>query len=201
MSETQPNHFWHETWKRIVAFLKSAGLFSGELVKVLLLAGITIFLVRHFLFKPFYVKGASMEPNFLERDYLIIDELTYRFKNPVRGEVVVFHHDNDYFIKRVVGLPGETVKVSEGVVTIFNSTHPAGFVLDESYLPKDLRTFGNVTVELGKDEFYVMGDNRDNSFDSRRFGPVAEDKIVGRVVLRGWPFDRASLLRVPEFKN
>src|SRR5437868_14157343 len=102
--------------------LRSAGLFLFELIKVGLLAALTIGLIRYFLFKPFYVKGASMEPNFLDHEYLIIDELTYRLRAPERGGVIVFHYPGDpqqYFLKRIIGLPGERVKVAEGRLTVY----------------------------------------------------------------------------------
>lgn len=166
------------------------------------LAILTIIAIRYFLFKPFYVKGASMEPNFYDHEYLIIDELTYRLRAPERGEVVVFHYPNDptqYFLKRIVGLPGERVKVQGGQITIYNSAHPEGIGVEESYLPKDLETMGDDTITVGSDEYFVMGDNRPNSFDSRRFGPVNKSLIVGRAWFRGWPFSRLQKFSSPTF--
>ncbi|MCB9798958.1 signal peptidase I [Candidatus Nomurabacteria bacterium] len=185
------------------SFIMKVGTFFLELIKIAVLAGITIALVRHFLFKPFYVKGASMEPTFIERDYLIIDEISYRFRQPERGEVVVFNaplqeaDGRDHYLKRVIGLPGERVKVEEDKVIIFNELHPQGLVLDEEYI-KGLKTPGFLTVELGRNEYFVMGDNREASFDSRRFGPIHEDAIVGRAWVRGWPFSRFGTFEVPE---
>lgn len=173
-----------------------------ETLKVLAVAGITVFLVRYFLFKPFYVKGASMEPTFHENEYLIIDELSYRFREPMRGEVVVFKYldvQQDYFLKRVIGLPGERVKVSDGKVTVYNQEHPEGIVIDESYLPKDLLTVGEKNVSLGPNQFFVLGDNRGNSYDSRKFGPIDRTQIVGRVVVRGWPLSKAQSFKAPSF--
>src|SRR3990167_3725877 len=97
--------------------LTAAALFFLELVKIALLALVTILLIRYYLFKPFYVKGASMEPTFYEKEYLIIDEITYRFREPERGEVIVFRYPEnpkEYFLKRIIGLPGETIKITEG---------------------------------------------------------------------------------------
>lgn len=188
--------------KSLSASFGSIGLFLLELIKVAVLAGITIVLVRHFLFKPFYVKGASMEPNFFDKEYLIIDELTYRFREPQRGEVVVFKYPEnpkEFFLKRIIGLPGERVKVSEGKVTIYNEQHPEGVILDESYLPADLLTSGDRTfVPLSNDQYFVMGDNRPNSYDSRRFGAVDKSLVVGRVFFRGWPLNRAELISEPD---
>jgi len=197
MTEEQPR----SAKKIILSYLAGAGLFLLELVKVAVLAGITIALVRYFLFKPFYVKGASMEPNFFDKEYLIIDELSYRLRAPQRGEVIVFKYPNnpkEYFLKRIIGLPGERVKVSEGQVTVYNKEHPEGVVLDEPYLPQDLLTVGNgLPVQLDENNYFVMGDNRQNSYDSRRFGPIDKSLIVGRAWFRGWPFNRAQILSEP----
>lgn len=179
------------------------GLFIVEVGKIIILAGITIFLVRYFLFKPFYVKGASMEPNFRPQEYLIIDELTYRFHEPERGEVIVFKHSSspkEYYLKRIIGLPGERVKISDGKIVIYNSLHPEGITIEESYLPADLPTIGEKNTVLGENQYFVLGDNRSNSYDSRRFGPINRDVIVGRVIFRGWPFHRMQTFRTPEFK-
>ena len=186
--------------KKLVNFLISAGIFILEMLKVAVLAGITIALIRYYLFKPFYVKGASMEPNFHEKEYLIIDELSYRFREPVRGEVIVFRYPEDpkeYFLKRIIGLPGETVKVTGGKVFVYNSEHPEGFELGEEYLPKDLITEGEKTTKVGENQVFVLGDNRPNSFDSRRFGPIDKSLVVGRAWLRGWPLNKLAVFSKP----
>jgi signal peptidase I len=173
-----------------------------ELLKLVVLAVSTIVIIRHFLFKPFYVKGASMEPNFFDHEYLVIDELSYRLREPARGDVVVFRYPNDpkeFFLKRIIGLPGERIKIAEGTITIYNSAHPEGKELHESYLPTDLFTIGEETAVIGENEYYVMGDNRSNSFDSRRFGAVNKSAIVGRAWFRGWPFSRIEKFEAPLF--
>ena len=201
MSENQ-NNFEQIPEQR--SRLKVAFSFVFELVKVIVLAGITIALIRYFLFKPFYVKGASMEPNFLDHEYLIVDELSYRLREPERGEVVVFKYPNnqdEYFLKRIIGLPGERIKVSDGKITVYNAKNPEGVQLDETYLSKELVTLGESrTVTLGADEYYVLGDNRPNSFDSRRFGPVNKSLIIGRAFLRGWPLNRVAKFSAPNFE-
>jgi signal peptidase I len=181
-------------------FLASASIFFLELVKIVLLAGITIAVVRYFLFKPFYVKGQSMEPNFYEKDYLIIDELSYRFREPQRGEVIVFRAPvvhKDYYLKRIVGLPGERIKVGDGKLVVYNDDYPQGVLVEEIYL--DETTPGSNMITLGSDQYYVLGDNRDASYDSRRFGPINESEIVGRAWVRGWPFTRISAFGNPEY--
>lgn len=182
--------------------LRAAGLFLWEFVKVAALAGVTIVLVRYFLFKPFYVKGASMEPNFLDHEYLIIDEISYRLRAPARGEVIVFRYPEnpkEYFLKRIIGLPSDRVSVGNGTITIYNSEHPEGVEVHESYLPADLATTGEKVTVLGPDQYFVMGDNRNNSYDSRRFGPIDKSAIVGRAWLRGWPLSRVTTFHAPDF--
>lgn len=181
--------------------LLSFGLFLLELIKVAIMAGLTIFMVRYFLFKPFYVKGQSMEPNYYEKEYLIIDELSYRLREPVRGEVVVLKApppvEKDFYLKRILGLPGERVKVEDNKVIIYNENHPEGIIVNEKYLTES--TPGAITITLGPDQFFVLGDNRDASHDSRRFGAIHRKDIVGRTWIRGWPVSRVSILSAPTY--
>ena len=182
---------------------KKAGLaFLFELIQVIVISLAIIIPVRYFLVQPFYVKGASMEPNFFNSEYLMIDELSYRFHPPQRGDVVVLRYPNDtkeYFIKRVIGLPGETVEVAGGQVKIFNDQHPNGFVMDEKgYLDQDY-TQSTQTVTLKNDEYFVMGDNRLASLDSRIFGPVKSNLLIGRVWFRAWPLDRWKVFHTPVY--
>lgn len=181
---------------------KSAGLFMLDLLKLVVIAAVSIFLIRYYLFQPFYVKGASMEPNFDDHEYLVISKLTYRLRTPQRGDVIVFRYPGDqreYFLKRIIGLPGERVKVANGQVTIYNIAHPEGAKLEESYLPKDLATMGDKTSTVAENQYFVLGDNRGNSFDSRRFGPIDQNLIIGQVWLRGWPISRVERFAPPAF--
>lgn len=158
--------------------------------------------VRYFLIQPFYVKGASMEPNFFDHEYLIIDEISYRFSEPERGDILVFHYPNEpknYFIKRLVGLPGETVEVANGQVKIYNDEYPNGIVLDESKYLNDSYTAQTRRDTLKTDEYFVLGDNRASSLDSRFFGPIQEYEVVGRVWVRGWPLDRWKVFNNPDY--
>lgn len=175
-----------------------------EMIQVLAVSLAIIIPVRWFLIQPFYVQGASMEPNFFDHEYLIIDELSYRLGDPTRGDIVVFHYPNDpkqFFIKRVIGLPGETVEIAEGKVRIYNDAHPNGIVLDETdYLDQDF-TAASQTVTLKSDQYYLLGDNRSSSLDSRFFGPVARKFVVGRVWVRGYPVDRWKHFDAPSYPN
>lgn len=190
--------FWH---RKLGPTLGAVALFVLEVVQIVIISAAIIIPIRYFLIQPFYVEGASMEPNYYDHEYLIIDEITYRFREPERGEIVVFRYPQDpsqFFIKRVIGLPGETVEVSEGRVTIYNDEHPSGIVLEEDYLDVSL-TFGKKRVSLNKDEYYVLGDNRDESLDSRNFGPIRASDIVGRVWVRGLPVSRIDVFDLPEY--
>ena len=162
--------------------------FWKELFKLILLAVIIVVPFRLYVAQPFIVDGLSMYPTFNNGHYLIIDELSYYFKDPVRGSAVVFKYPKDpskYFIKRIIGLPGETVSIKSGKVTIINTNHPKGLALDESYvkLVKD----ETADYVLSDDQYFVMGDNRLQSSDSRIWGPVPADNLIGRPIVRFWP--------------
>lgn len=180
--------------------------FIFELIQVAAVSLAIIIPVRYFLIQPFYVKGASMEPSFFDHEYLIIDEVSYRFAEPQRGDIVVFRYPVDpkqYFIKRVIGLPGETVEVSPEGIKIYNDQYPNGMMIDESsYLSKDVvpSTISR-TLTLKTGEYFVMGDNRGSSLDSRFFGAIKRSDIVGKVWLRGWPFDRWKMFDRPVYPS
>jgi len=138
-----------------------------------------------------------MEPNFYNHEYLIIDQISFRFREIKRGEVIVFRYPRnpqEYFIKRVVALPSESIEIKEGDVYIYNEKNPQGVLIEEPYL--DERYLSSYSSEekinLNSQEFYVLGDNRSSSMDSRNFGPLNEEFITGRVFLRGLPISRAA---------
>lgn len=195
-----------------IEYLGIGGLLL-EMVKVFLLAVVIIIPVRVFLFQPFFVQGSSMEPNFEDGQYLVVSEFGYKetvlnvsdrfhftvdsFKAINRQDVIVFRYPKNpeqFFIKRIIGLPGESVEVRLGKVIIYNEGHPNGFVLDESgYLGAEILTQDMARVTLKDDAYFVMGDNRMFSYDSRGFGPLGKDMVIGRVLLRAWPVERFSL--------
>ena len=181
--------------------------FIWETTKVVLISLVIILPIRYFLIQPFFVKGSSMVPNFHDKEYILVDKWTYRLGRPDRGDVIIFKYPGnpqEYFIKRIIGLPGETVLVpGDNTVHIYNSQYPNGFILNESvYLPKENPTYcsGNTTwcgkrVTLGPDEYFVMGDNREHSSDSRFFGPVNRSEFFsGLAWLRLWPLNEISLI-------
>jgi len=187
MPPTSNKRPWHH-------ILLDLGEFIVELVKVVLISLVIILPVRYYLVQPFYVKGASMEPTFLDHEYLLIDEISYRFEKPERGAVVVFRYPRDprqFFIKRIIGLPGETVSIKNGRVSISRAEATEELTLEEPYLESSITTTSSdfsVTVPAGS--YFLMGDNRNASLDSRIFGPVSERYLIGRVWLRAWPLDR-----------
>jgi signal peptidase I len=154
--------------------------------------------IRLFVATPFIVSGASMEATFQNYDYLIIDRITYRLSDPQRGDVVVFglpQETSRDLIKRVIGLPGETVVLENGKVKIINAAKPDGFVLSEPYLsPENLGGASDMRVTLGQDQYFVLGDNRRVSADSRLWGTLPRNDMVGRVLVRLYPFPAISFL-------
>ncbi len=166
-----------------------------EIVRFALLALLIVLPIRIFVAQPFIVSGASMESTFSTGQYLIVDQLSYRFDEPSRGEVIVFRYPKDpskFFIKRIIGLPGDAIKIDGNKVTIINPTHPDGVTLDESYV-LNMKPNTTITETLGDGEYFVMGDNRDASSDSRAWGVLQRDKIVGRAFLRLFPFTKIDI--------
>lgn len=196
-----PTQQW-ETQSRYDSFWRTTVEFILEITKVVVISLAIIIPIRYFLVQPFYVKGASMEPNFEDHQYLIINEITYRFNDPQRGDIVVFRYPKDprqYFIKRIIGLPGEKVIVKDGKVYIFNDEYKNGVAINENIYLDTTVTVGNKEIELGEDEYFVLGDNRSASLDSRSFGAVPKRLIVGKVWLRGWPFQEFKIFQTPEY--
>jgi signal peptidase I len=183
------------TQKKFGAFKE----FLWETIKVVIISLIIIIPVRYYVIQPFYVNGASMEPNFYDNEYLIINEISYHLHVPERGDIIVFKYPKkptDFFIKRVIGLPGEKVSIKNNKIVIYNLAHAGGFVLDESsYLPETTETNGDIEVTLGQDEYYVLGDNRTSSLDSRAFGPINKSYIIGKTWLRGWPINKFKVFK------
>ncbi|MDA0208551.1 MAG: signal peptidase I [bacterium] len=173
-----------------------------DLLQVVVIAAIIIVPVRLWVVKPFIVKGASMEEAFHQNDYLVIDQISYKFRDIQRGEVVVFHPPNrpsEHYIKRVIGLPGETVAIAEGEITIYNDEYPNGKILRESYISDETLVDEPVSEVLKENEYYLIGDNRDASLDSRRIGPISNDSIVGRAWIRGLPLEDFGTIPIPNY--
>jgi len=160
-----------------------------ETLRFALIAILIVVPIRWFIAQPFIVSGASMDDTFNNGQYLIVDQVSYYFNDPGRGDVVIFRYPRDpskFFIKRIIGVPGDTVTIEESVVTIINETHPDGFILDEPYITTMSPT-APLTEVLGPREYFVMGDNRDHSSDSRVWGVLQEERIIGRAWVRLFP--------------
>ena len=176
--------------------------FVWETIRVVIVSLVIILPVRYFVIQPFFVSGSSMVPNFHDKEYILVDKWTYRLEAPHRGDVIIFRYPNnpkEYFIKRILGLPGETVLAGlDNSVVVYNVRYPKGFtVFEKGYLPAANPThcdansnpkYCGVKVTLGPDEYFVMGDNREHSSDSRFFGPVNKSYFAGLAWLRLFPF-------------
>lgn len=166
-----------------------------ELFQFALIALLIVVPVRYFIAQPFIVSGASMEDTFHSGEYLIIDQVTYHLHEPERGDVVVFRYPKDpskFFIKRVIGLPGETIDIQGNVVKLIKADNTEA-TLNEPYI-KTMAENTSLTEKLGDREYFVMGDNRDASSDSRVWGVLQREKIVGRALLRLFPVNEVDLL-------
>jgi signal peptidase I len=166
---------------------------------------IVVVLIR-LIIQPFSVYGSSMEPNFHNHEYIIVNEVSYRLHKPSRGDVIVFKfpdNKNKIYIKRIIGLPNEQIVVKDNQVVVYNHDYPSGIELRESYIPSETKTlprnnqFSDVT--LSNNEYYVMGDNRQASSDSREWGPLASDLIIGRSWVICWPFSDWQVIKTPSY--
>ena len=166
-----------------------------EIIQFALIALIIVIPVRWFIAQPFIVSGSSMENTFHSGDYLIVDQISYYFHQPQAGDVIVFRYPRNpsiFFIKRIIGVPGDTIQINGNIVTITNKQHPKGEVLKEPYItPMSPTTF--LKEKLGPNDYFVMGDNRDKSSDSRVWGILPRQNIIGRVFLRLYPFNHAGI--------
>ena len=156
-----------------------------------------VYLVIHFVGQRTQVLGSSMEPKLSSEDNLIVDKISYRFHDPERFDIIVFpfrYEDNTFYIKRIIGLPGETVQIDEDGNIIID-----GEILEEGYGKEVIASPGRAyeEIQLGDDEYFVMGDNRNSSVDSRdpSVGNIMRDEIIGRAWLRIWPIDKFGLIR------
>ena len=175
--------------------------FLLETLKLAILAFLIVFPIRYFVFQPFLVSGNSMHPNFEDRDYLLVDEISFRFREPERGEVIVFRapaEPTSRYIKRIIGLPNETVEIKDGFVFISNDDKTE--LLDESeYLASGVFTSGNLNITLKDNEYFVLGDNRLFSSDSRVWGILPEKNIIGKAFFRALPANNLSIITKPVY--
>lgn len=179
-----------------VATQKKEENFFSEILRFTLIALFIVIPIRIFIAQPFIVQGSSMDTTFATDQYLIVDQLTYRFEPVERGDVIVFRYPRDpskFFIKRVIAIPGDTLTIDRDTVTIKNDEHPEGVVLDEPYV-HEMRPDTVLTEKLGPHEYFVMGDNRNASSDSRMWGVLRDDLIIGRAFIRLLPLSKIGVL-------
>ena len=170
-----------------------------EIIETIAIAVVAVFLVRTFVVQPFLVSGSSMEPSFYNSDYLLVDELTYRFREPSRGEVIVFKYPGNhrsYYIKRIIGLPGEHIVIDNGKISIYKDGK--GIDLKEPYI-SHLKSSGHFETTLNENQYFVMGDNRNFSFDSRSWGSLNRSEIIGLARLRLWPMNKVMAFTSPAY--
>ncbi|MBI3305891.1 signal peptidase I [Candidatus Nomurabacteria bacterium] len=175
--------------------VKTKGQSFWEIVRFTLFALAVVIPIRIFITEPFVVSGSSMVPSFEDSNYLIVDKISYKLSDPKREDIVIFRYPNDqtkFFIKRIIGLPKETVDIKGSVVTIINGEHKNGFVLDEPYVKNTSNN--TLHLQLKSGEYFVMGDNRSGSSDSRYWGPVKRDLLVGKAFLRLLPIDEIGIM-------
>ncbi|HSX58173.1 MAG TPA: signal peptidase I [Candidatus Saccharimonadales bacterium] len=178
-----------------------------DVIETVVVAAAIFVVVYLFLLQPHQVRGASMKPNFQDGQYILTDKISYRFAQPKRGEVIIFKAPTDMdvdFIKRIIGLPGERVKISDGKVTIYNDQNKNGFVLNEPYQTLGPTSGGkeapqNTEVTIPKDQYFVLGDNRLESFDSRSWGTLPKKNIIGKAWLRYWPLSQIGFITHPTY--
>ncbi len=166
-----------------------------EIVEFAFIALLIVIPVRMFIAQPFIVSGASMEDTFHSGEYLIIDQISYHLEDPKRGDVIVFRYPQDpskFFIKRIIGMPGDTISI-EGSTVNLTTKDGEEILLDEPYI-KSMKENTNLSEVLGDREYFVMGDNRDFSSDSRVWGVLQKEKIIGKAFLRLFPFNEAGIL-------
>lgn len=183
-------------WRRVLvgSYLLDENETPGSMLVWLISIIIIVKLAQTFIIQPFIVDGGSMIPTFHNKEFLLVDKISYRLGDPNRGDVAIFklyegandQYGGKYLIKRIIGLPGERVSIKDGVTTIYNKENPEGFVLNESYVTyKDI--YKNVDITLDEGHYFMMGDNRTQSYDSRDWGPLDEENLKGQVLFRLYP--------------
>jgi len=191
---------------------QSNGVLNAILETVIYIVAIlvSVVVIRHFFIAPFSVDGASMNPNLSHGELIIVNKIGYselfgyKFGEPERGDIVVIIPPNDtskFYVKRLIGLPNEKIEFTNGEVIVHNDSYPQGVRLDEDYLSYNNRYtnppggYRNKTISLHERDYYVLGDNRAHSHDSRAFGAINKSSIVGKVWFIAWPFEKIHIVK------
>ena len=208
-SPAQPPRFYSKLLREFLEFT------ADVLLNTLIIVGIII-LVRFIFISPFEVNGSSMVPNLADKDYILVNKFIYRLAEPERGDAIALippHNPNTFYVKRVIGLPGEKIEFREGQVIIRNQKYPTGTALDENYLPSGLATRlpsgREQAIDIPAGHYFVMGDNRPASNDSRSWlsnpsgqtpnGALPRGQIVGKAWLDIYPWDHWGVLPEPQY--
>lgn len=182
--------------------MKKILLFFSEIIETVIIAAIIVIPIRYFIFQPFLVKGASMEPTFSTGDYLLVDEISYRFQLPQRGEIIVFKYPGNpssKFIKRIIGLPGEKIEFRYSQIIITEKSGQQIILEGKNHLESFPYSFREKEFVIPENYYFVLGDNRFYSFDSKNWGPLSEEYIIGRVFLRLFPFTKIDYFLKPTY--
>lgn len=192
---------------QIMSIFQKLGSFFLDIIETVVIA-LSVFLIIYLtLVQPHQVNGQSMVPNFQSGEYVLTDKITYKFRNPIPGEVVVFHAPEAAncpvgtgcdFIKRILAVPGDTVEVKNDSIIV------NGTALPEPYIPEEFETLAGPytkdrAITLDTDEYMTVGDNRPYSSDSRAWGPTPKENIVGRAFFRYWPLDKAGFIEAATY--
>lgn len=180
-----------------------------DIVETLVVAAAIFVVVYLFLLQPHQVRGASMEPNLSDGQYILTDKISYRFGDPNRGDIIVFKapvDENFDYIKRIVGLPEETISMGDGNIIIKNPENPNGFTLEEPYSINGVNSPGEVLSNgteftIPKDTYFVLGDNRGQSFDSREWGELPKENIIGKGWIKYWPIPDFSFIKLVDYSK
>ena len=178
-----------------------------EIIKTIVIVGILALLLRIYIIQPFIVEGLSMSPTLFSNDYLLIDKISYRIGSPQRGNIIVFHYPKNTefnYVKRIIGLPGETIEITEDQVIIYNTKNPNGAVVSENYI-KDpngpmLNNKKIIKTTIPENYYFVMGDNRQGSSDSREWGLLEKKFIIGKTLVRLFPVNAFEIIKYPSYK-
>jgi signal peptidase I len=204
----EPEHLTTEEITHRPAPKEDFWSFTAELIKTAVIISFLAYAIRIFILQPFVVEGLSMYPQFKTSDYLLVDKVSYRVSKPQRGDIVVFKYPGDpsiNYVKRIIGLPGEKVHIENGRVSILNTAHPSGELLAEPYV-----SAGNLTTTstspkadytVPDNNYFVLGDNRQASSDSREWGFLPNDDMIGRVLIQAFPLNRLAVITHTDYKE